>query len=262
METEPYYLRVGVFSALALCAFVWFLSLFLMDGPEDNFKRYAIYFKGAVSGLDEGAPVKLRGIDVGHVETISFNAEYDDVIEVLVDIKRGAPIRDDTVASVRFQGITGNTYVFLQNTKTFQESKLLEKRHGQPYPVIRSNQSDLYAALSSAPEVLGKFSNVATQIESLLDEQNVMHVSSILAQIDQFVGRENQGSFARLINNFNHFLSNQNADNLEVLLYNTNKMVVEATDTIREYKMLAKTLRDDPSRVLRGPKHQGHVLND
>ena len=262
METENYYLRVGGFFLLVLMLTIYFMSQFIFDEPEQRFQRYAIYFDGAVSGLSEGARVTLKGIEVGHVETIRFSENQDDVIEVLVDIEDNAPIREDTVASIRFQGITGSTYVFLENKSPNRPPQPIKKLPGAPYPIIQSDESDLYAALSSAPEVMAKIGDVTEQVNQLLANENIQEFSRILDNINDLIGDDNQKSLSRLLDNVETFFDEPNKQAVESLIRNADAAMIEAKTTMREYKLLAKTLREDPSRILRGSKYKGYELEE
>jgi paraquat-inducible protein B len=61
---------LGAF-ALGIITLLAVGSLSLFSKPE----RFMVYFDEAISGLDEGSPVKLRGVRVGHVVGISIR--YD-----------------------------------------------------------------------------------------------------------------------------------------------------------------------------------------
>jgi paraquat-inducible protein B len=88
---------LGAF-ALGLIALLTVGSLSLFSKPE----RFMVYFDEAVSGLDEGSPVKLRGVRVGHVVSISIR--YDkgtgkSMAAVLCELSKGS-ISDETGASL------------------------------------------------------------------------------------------------------------------------------------------------------------------
>jgi phospholipid/cholesterol/gamma-HCH transport system substrate-binding protein len=215
METEKYYFRVGVFFLVAATAFVYYIISF-GGGPESHrLTRYAIYFDGSVSGLTRGAPVKLQGIAVGLVNDLRFVSRENGRILVLADISDTAPIRKDTIASVSFQGITGTTFLSLENTKPDEPPVYLEKKEGEKYPVIQSEHSDLQTA-----EMMGSITKTSGQMQKLLSDKNISGVQEIIAE--------------------------------------SHNVLAEATGALREIKMLARTVRDDPSIILRGSKHEGY----
>jgi paraquat-inducible protein B len=85
-------LGIGVIALLALG------SLSLFSKPE----RFMVYFDEAVSGLDEGSPVKLRGVRVGHVVGISIRydrATGKSVAAVVCELNKGS-ISDEQGAAL------------------------------------------------------------------------------------------------------------------------------------------------------------------
>lgn len=224
METEKYYFRIGVFMLLTFGAFAFYLSTINQEFEKRSFVRYSIYFSSAVTGLDQGAPVKLKGIDVGRVVMINFDATQNDRIHVISDIYEDAPIREDTIATLEYQGITGTSYIALSNRGT--SSDLMKKKppEGEKYPVIQSRQSELQAVLSGAPEVMGRFARVADQATKLLSDENI--------------------------------------DSLEELVPEVRDTLAETRRAMREFKMLARTLREDPSVLVHSTKYQGYELDD
>jgi phospholipid/cholesterol/gamma-HCH transport system substrate-binding protein len=214
METEKYYFRVGVFFLLVTACFVFYLINF-GNGETGSMTRYAVYFDNSVAGLARGAPVKLKGIAVGLVNEINFVAKDSDRILVVIDVSETAPIRKDTVASIAFQGITGTTYLSLENTNPEATPVYLKKEKGEKYPVIASEKSGFQTVMANAPELMGGLAKTATQAQKLLSDGNVAAVQVLIA---------------------------------------------EATSALREIKMLARTLRDDPSIILRGTNYEGYKV--
>lgn len=220
METEKYYFRVGVFCLAVVSAFVYYLITFGSGHESKQLNRYAIYFDSSVAGLTRGAPVKLKGIAVGLVEEIHFVSKENDKIYITVDITDTAPIRQDTVASVAFQGITGTSYLALENMQPDEPPVYLKKEKGERYPVIKSEKSEIQNVLSNAPELMGGLAKTAVQMQKLLSDKNIIAVQGLLAQ--------------------------------------ARDTLAEATGALREVKMLARTIREDPSVIIRGTTHEGY----
>jgi phospholipid/cholesterol/gamma-HCH transport system substrate-binding protein len=222
METEKHYFKVGLFFLIVLGAFIYYLTAFGGEAGNQNLKRYAIYFDHSVDGLDRAAPVKLRGITVGVVDNIRFVSADNDRILVTVDIAETAPVRADTVASIASQGITGASFLSLENTLPAVTAPPLGIEKGEPYPVIRSQQSQMQSLLSDAPAMMGRLTQTVDQAQKLLSDKNV--------------------------------------DEAEVLLPEAHDALTEAAAAFREIKMLARTLREDPSIILRGSKYDGYQV--
>jgi phospholipid/cholesterol/gamma-HCH transport system substrate-binding protein len=111
MEIRASYLIVGAV-VLALLAGLAGFSLWLVDaGVDRDLARYEIDFAGSVSGLPEGGQVLYRGIPVGRVADIRINPDNVEAVLVTIEVDRETPIKEDTVATLEFQGLTGIAYV-------------------------------------------------------------------------------------------------------------------------------------------------------
>jgi phospholipid/cholesterol/gamma-HCH transport system substrate-binding protein len=64
-----------------------------------------IVFEGSASGLRKGGNVNFDGVQVG--EVISLQLENPRKIVALVRLDKTAPIRQDTIVGLEFQGLTG-----------------------------------------------------------------------------------------------------------------------------------------------------------
>ena len=140
MEIRASYVVVGAV-VLALLAGLVAFSLWLVDaGVDRNLARYEIAFAGSVSGLPEGGQVLYRGIPVGRVADIRIDPTNVENVLVTVEIDRETPIKEDTVATLEFQGLTGIAYVQLRGGT--QQSARLDPNAAAP-PRIRSRPSTL-----------------------------------------------------------------------------------------------------------------------
>lgn len=74
--------------------------------------RVKTYFKYA-EGVKPDSIVKLSGIDVGRVESISFSYSPDTKVELILAVDKKAKIRDDSIAYISQSGLIGDAYVGL-----------------------------------------------------------------------------------------------------------------------------------------------------
>jgi phospholipid/cholesterol/gamma-HCH transport system substrate-binding protein len=108
--------RVGILMSVALGTLM--LGLMLI-GEDQGFLRRKVRFHihfSRTNGLLVGAPVALTGVNVGSVTDIAFPEDpAARHIDVTIDVNRHvAPrIREDSIATVRTQGVLGDKYIEL-----------------------------------------------------------------------------------------------------------------------------------------------------
>ncbi len=64
-----------------------------------------IVFEGSASGLRRGGSVNFDGVQIGEIKSLKLDSPRK--IVALVTVDSNAPIRNDTVVGVEFQGLTG-----------------------------------------------------------------------------------------------------------------------------------------------------------
>ena len=111
MESRAYAWAAGLFTLLlglgVLVAATWF------SGETYERKYYVVETHSPVTGLNPQSTVRLRGVDVGKVETIDFADGNASVILVRIAVRADTPISASTIAQLRPQGITGLSYIML-----------------------------------------------------------------------------------------------------------------------------------------------------
>ncbi len=180
MDTKVNYAVVGVF-VLALCATFIAGVLWLATG-SGNSKDYGLYvsvINESVAGLDVDAPVKYMGVDVGKVKTIELDPANPEEVRLLFAIEKGTPIREDTEAVLKTQGLTGIAHVELSGSTS--GSPLLAATAPDQYPIIRSKPS-LSARLENVlTSVLAKLDRTSANVDAMFDDENRQEVKKILA---------------------------------------------------------------------------------
>ena len=176
------YALVGTF-VLALSAVLIAGVLWLASGGAFQ-KKYDLYMAiedESVAGLNLNAPVKYSGVDVGKVRQIHLDPNNPERVILLFAIERGTPIKEDTVAVLKTQGLTGIAYVELSGGA--RDAPLLRATAGSEYPVIRTKPS-LSARLENVlSTVLAKLDSTSSTISALLSEENRAAFTSALADI-------------------------------------------------------------------------------
>ncbi len=147
-------------------------------------KKYDLYLAvedESVAGLNLNAPVKYNGVDVGKVQTISLDATHPQRVNLLFAIEHGTLIREDTVAMLKTQGLTGIAYVELSGGSA--GAPALGTIAPNPYPVIRTKPSLGTRLENVLTSVLGKLDNTSNSINGLLSAENQAAFKSTLADM-------------------------------------------------------------------------------
>ncbi len=158
-------------------------ALWLASGAAFQ-KKYDLYLAiedESVAGLNLNAPVKYSGVDVGKVQEIRLDPGNPERVNLVFAIERGTPIKEDTVAVLKTQGLTGIAYVELSGGA--RDAPPLRSAAGGGYPVIRTKPS-LSARLENVlTTVLAKLDSTSNNIDALLSEENRAAFKSALADI-------------------------------------------------------------------------------
>jgi phospholipid/cholesterol/gamma-HCH transport system substrate-binding protein len=183
METRASYILVGSFVlgliAAAFAFVVWLASVQFEEVPM----RYVIYFEGGVSGLSVASPVRYRGVPVGSVSDIRIDPENIERIRVMVEISAETPIKADTEATLKLQGITGVSFVFLSGGT--HGAAMLEPEKGNALAVIPSRRSGLDQVFESAPELFEKGVILIERLSRLVDDRNLGSIAKTLENIEK-----------------------------------------------------------------------------
>jgi phospholipid/cholesterol/gamma-HCH transport system substrate-binding protein len=181
MESRASYFLVGLFVltiiAGTLAAFLWVVRFQLRD--DRTF--YYVYFTGAVTGLQEGSPVRLRGVPVGTVTDVSIDDKNVELIQVTLGIRAGTPVKTDTRASIQPQGITG--LFFIQLSGGTNDAPDLLPAAGKRRAVIEPEASQIEKILMGAPELLVQLADLSQRASLLLGDQNLASVRQALSDV-------------------------------------------------------------------------------
>ena len=101
---------VGLFVLLGIACLAWLsVKLGKLDNVGGDYVPVHAEF-ASVSGLKQGASVEIAGVEVGKVNAITLR---DYKADVLMQIRRGVGLQEDTIASIRTRGLIGDKFVNL-----------------------------------------------------------------------------------------------------------------------------------------------------
>jgi len=101
---------VGIFVVIGL-ACIGYMTVKLGNVGFFGDSMYSLYANfSTVTGLREGNPVNMLGLEIGRVEKFTMDQENQQIL-VQFKINKGIEIYDDAIASVKTEGLIGDKYV-------------------------------------------------------------------------------------------------------------------------------------------------------
>jgi phospholipid/cholesterol/gamma-HCH transport system substrate-binding protein len=160
MENRAYALTAGLFTIVLFFAAI-IVSVWL---NRDHVERvpYLLATTRSVSGLSPQAPIRFRGLEVGRVKSVAFDPKVPGQVLVEMNIDPNAPLTTTTYATLGFQGVTGISFIQLNDDSTT--------------PVRLSSSKDKIARIELRPSIFDKLET---------------HGSLILTRGEELTGRLN-----------------------------------------------------------------------
>lgn len=174
MESKSHALAAGCF-VLAVLGLLIALAAWLM---RDNTATvgYEMRTREAVTGLQEQANVRYKGVAVGKVTGIGFSPDGE--VRVRIAVSPDTPVTQSTYATLDMQGVTGLSFVQL-NDDGEPGAPLVAGPGGVPLIPLRPG---LLGELSDgAGALLARVNTTVERLNQLLSENNTNAISSALA---------------------------------------------------------------------------------
>jgi ABC-type transporter Mla subunit MlaD len=182
MATKAQKIRLGLF---LLAATVLGALMFLVFGGRelvDGSRTYRIVVDESVSGLADGSPVKILGVDVGRVSDIVLSPEHTHVI-IDLSIPADVPIYSGAIVYIKRTGVTELKYVDI-------EQRTAGKRV-PPGSYLTFRETPLAQLSDNASEIANRTLTLLDKANGLVDEaigvvrQRDRQIDHTIAQIDR-----------------------------------------------------------------------------
>lgn len=219
---------IGILIVLLISSTLYLITRHLLSQDD----AYRTSFSESVDGLINGAPVKLRGVEVGRVDALSVDP--NDVTKVIVEfsVKKGTVLKQDMVCE-----LTGG--LSITGLKNIEISGGTQSAQNLVAGSI----------LPSRPSALGKLSGQAEQI-TLKFEQLLNHLLALSSKENQeqvFKTLSSWGSVATMIDTIMH---NQNGP-LNVLPGEIQKTLVEVQQLSKVSRELIESIsKENPGNKI------------
>lgn len=297
MEPKQNYFLTGLFVIIGTIALIGAAIWISGNSNRNAYRTYQTFFTESVTGLDEGAVVRYRGVNVGNVQKIEIDDQDPTRIRTIMKVHKEAPVNVETYAVLRTIGITGIAYVQLEGGE--KDSQPLPKTESQKdILTIPSRQSQLAQLINAVPLILNKLAKFVDRLGDAMDEggsdklgrtmENVSRaaenfadttegmksaVSDIRAAMQQMtqtaatintVTSHSQGDIqtalkktAEAMENLSRLIEKTNQFS-DSGLSETQNLLMETKRTAREIRDLTRSLKQNPSQIVI-PEQQGGV---
>lgn len=179
MENKAHALLAGTFVLLLGLAMV--LATIWLTSDDGTYETYELSSANPVTGLQVQATVRYKGVSVGKVQYIGFDPYIPGNVLVRIQVEESTPLTPNTYASLNFQGVTGLSFVQLDDA----ESPLPMIRTGEEkHPRLPLKESQLSAFMNQLPEIMGQAKEVASRANRLLADDNLENISSTIRNLD------------------------------------------------------------------------------
>jgi len=179
MENRLSYILVGLFVFILGIAGVFAVIWLGNYSDKGNFKFYKVATKESVSGLNDKAPVKLNGVNIGEVRGITINPKNAEEVLIVIRVEESAPIKEDTYALIQPQGITGLSFIQLQGG-TNDSPALKTGAKPEEYGLIFSHPSTFSRLDKTITSLSTKAESIFEKAELILSDKNLKHFETIL----------------------------------------------------------------------------------
>ena len=283
MATKAQKVRLSIFLIISSTVL---LSFFIILVGSRLLKRmdvyYIVYEDISVTGLEPGAAVKFRGVQVGRVSGLAVKDAASVIVEI--EVESGTPIKKDTEAILTLVGITGLKFIELTGGSVESDplpagsnitagQSLFENISGYAEIILGKLEQVLNNInLMTGPETAGaindaihSLASISSKIDTLLRDNRptlelvIDNLASTTEKVDSTMTVINNTiqseKIQNAVSNIDHIAEtlrtqidslrlDETSGDLRDLLENTNKMIVN-------YDLLATRARDDILASLR-----------
>lgn len=230
MYSKVNYTIVGLFVVLFSVGMVWFAFWLAKYGLQEEYHTYKIEMKDSISGLSKDSSVKLHGVNIGRVSQIYIDPNDIGKINILVEVEKVVPIKEDMIASTQMLGVTG--LLFIEIAGGSNEAKTLMPTNTY-MPVIKSKASLLSKLTDNLGGLSEKINTLLSRSEVLLSDKNLDNVSKILDNVEK-VSAKGEALELKAIESMKEI--DVTLEEFRVSMLNVNKKFSEVGSDFKEIK--------------------------
>ena len=257
------YFKVGIFTVIVILVSWWGIKWL---GGQNIFltnNTYYVYYDD-VTGLMESSRVKMRGVEVGNVRTITL-LEDKVMVELSIKAEFEDMIPDNSVAEIASAGLMGGMEIYI-----IQGDSKTTKPDGGTFEG-RMRPDMLGALADKGGELLEGLNVTVDNLNTLLETnsenlgQLVANLESVTASIDQMLNASTDNIEGALgdLRTFTTMLSESSAD-IEAMITNLESFSGDLADAdlVNQLSATVESLNNVLSSIESNEGSVGKLLND
>jgi phospholipid/cholesterol/gamma-HCH transport system substrate-binding protein len=183
METRAHHLVIGSFAIGIVLALVMFLLWIGKVQLNREYQYYDLVFQGSVAGLSVAADVLYNGIKVGEVTSIDLDPDNPDLVKVRARVRKDTPVKNDSVASLDSQGLTGVANILISGGT--EKAGPLTAIENQDYPIIPTKKSTFQELFAGTPELINRGNKLLERAAQFLSDDNQKIFADTLIDVNR-----------------------------------------------------------------------------
>ena len=257
------YFKVGIFTVIVILVSWWGIKWL---GGQNIFltnNTYYVYYDD-VTGLMESSRVKMRGVEVGNVRTITLLGDKV-MVELSIKAEFEDMIPDNSVAEIASAGLMGGMEIYI-----IQGDAETTKPDGGTFEG-RMRPDMLGALADKGGELLEGLNVTVDNLNTLLETnsenlgQLVANLESVTASIDQMLNASSDNIEGALgdLRTFTTMLSESSAD-IEAMITNLESFSGDLADAdlVNQLSATVESLNNVLSSIESNEGSVGKLLND
>jgi len=224
---------IGIFIFLGLVLLVGGLLLFTSSKLFSRTAKFIVYFDNTLSGLNEGAPVKFRGVTIGSVSQVMIRynqATNDEAMPVIIEVQEDL-VRRRLVGPTIFKNIQSVDKEISHGLRAKLETESLVT--GVLYVELENDPSAPPAVYHQLVPVYVEIPSRPTDIQRLMQNLAKIDLPDLQQRLDSLISRADSVLAGIKMDEINRDLTN--------LLISANQ-VVKAPDITNAFTSLKTAL--------------------
>ena len=288
MENRSHAFFAGLFilflGVSAVAALWWF------GGKQEPTDEYIVVTTYNVTGLNQQAQVRYRGIRVGKVLSIELDPENPANTLIRISVTKDTPVNKGTIAKLGYQGVTGIAHVLLEHSgkdlsplaesdgvpRILMQDSLIQELTDVGGEAMRNardflgnanellnpaNRQAISRTLANLEATTGNAREATAQLQQLLAPENVRLLKSTLVRTEQAVGQagpffaEARGLVSRLqsvSDRLDTALGDSATGGAGALVPRLNELSAELSSNSRQLNRVLQMLEDSPQSLIFG----------